>query len=104
MLLIWGSFSKLHQSFISSKHASHKMQVNRCKVKLLPIDIIGIRAHVDPILVKPNWGLYQTYQDLGKILFIIIFYMTCNAIPTKYHKRKKEKKKGGNAFQKMKHP
>ncbi len=95
MLLIWGSFSKLHQSFISSKHASHKMQINRCKVKLLPLDFIEIRAHVDPILVKPTIDGFIKPKDLGKILFIIIYYMTCNETPTKYHKKKKEKRKEG---------
>lgn len=101
MLLIGGSFSKLHQSFISSKHASHNLQINRCRVKLLPIDFIGIRAHVDPILVKPTIEGFIKLKDLGKILFIIIFYMTCNGrIPTKYHKEKKGKRKEGMHFKK----
>ncbi len=100
MLLIWGSFSKLHQSFMSSKYASHNLQIDECKVKPLTIDFIGIRAHVDPILVKPTIEGFIKPKDLGKVLFIIIIYMTCNGIPTKYLKKKKGKRKEGMHFKK----
>jgi hypothetical protein len=80
------------------------MQINRCRVKLLPIDFIGIRAHVDLILVKPTIEGFIKPKDLDNILFIIIFYMTCNEIPTKYHKKKKEKRKEGKCISKNETP
>jgi hypothetical protein len=40
------------------------------------MDFIGIRAYVDPILAKPTIEGFIKPKDLGKILFIIIFYTT----------------------------
>jgi hypothetical protein len=85
---------------MSSKYASHNLQIDECKVKPLTIDFIGIRAHVDPILVKPTIEGFIKPKDLGKVLFIIIIYMTCNGIPTKYLKKKKGKRKEGMHFKK----
>jgi len=68
----------------------------------LPIDFIGIKAHVDPILVKPTIEDFIKPKDLGQILFIIYLYdMQWNTHQISQGKRKK--KKGGNVFQKMKH-
>jgi len=85
---------------MSSKYASHNLQIDEFKVKPLTIDFIGIRADVDPILVKLTIEGFIKPKDLGKVLFIIIIYMTCNGIPTKYLKKKKGKRKEGMHFKK----